>query len=399
MLQEVTKGGAVCALGLTAPCLAEEPLPAAAVAVVSVQPAQDESAASWLEPAAGEWYDLKGELAMTISGSTINGCPVAAAGNCTYGYPRTGHFTISESQGTRALTLDLLGHKSHQYLIVDGKTALRRSIHPEYSESVGGIYLGMTRDDVTAKYGYPNEITADQGMEHWSAKYGYPNEITADQGMEHWSYGLHRMDVFFQGGIVMAVRLYKGSDIKFDKSGLGADAAMAAYAEAYKLAAVPVIPADDGILSPSCRRPTTCLRAKNSTSASVTSSCPWTDENIFITQVLSPVLRGKGLALFLYRTLHGKIDQDLSCPMNALPADDGVASPLKKRPGRQGGVGADLRMAFGGGAPFDAFRQGFGDAAALVVLVDVEAVEVLAVPVGESDDTAVLHGDPRVFPF
>ena len=34
-------------------------------------------------------------------------------------------------------------------------------------------------------------------------------------------------------------------------------------------------------------------------------------------------------------------------------------------------------MAFGGGAPFDAFRQGFGDAAALVVLVDVEAVEVL----------------------
>ena len=85
--------------------------------------------------------------------------------------------------------------------------------------------------------------------------------------------------------------------------------------------------------------------------------------------------------------------------MNALPADDGVASPLKKRPGRQGGVGADLRMAFGGGAPFDAFRQGFGDAAALVVLVDVEAVEVLAVPVGESDDTAVLHGDPRVFLF
>ena len=222
---------AVCALGLTAPCLAEEPLPAAAVAVVSVQPAQDESAASWLEPAAGDWYDLKGELAMTISGSTINGCPVAASGNWTYGYPRTGHFTISESQGTRTLTLDLLGHKSHQYLIVDGKTALRRSIHPEYSESVGGIYLGMTRDDVTAKYGYPNEITADQGMEHWS-------------------YGLHRMYVFFQGGIFMAVRRYKGSDIKFDKSGLGADAAMAAYAEAYKLAAVPVIPADDGILSP-----------------------------------------------------------------------------------------------------------------------------------------------------
>ena len=84
--------------------------------------------------------------------------------------------------------------------------------------------------------------------------------------------------------------------------------------------------------------------------------------------------------------------------MNALPADDGVASPLKKRPGCQGGVGADLRMVFGGGAPFDAFRQCLGDASALVVLVDVEAVEVLAVPVGEADDTAVLHGDPRVFP-
>lgn len=168
---------------------------------------------------------------MTVSGSTINGCPVAAEGSCTYDYPRTGHFKIFEGQGTRSLTLDLMGHKSHQYLIVDGKTALRRSIHPEYSESAGGIYLGMTKSGVTAKYGYPNEITADQGMEHWS-------------------YNAHRMDVFFQGGIVMAVRLYKGSDITFDTSGLGADAAMAAYAEAYKLAAVPVIPAGEDVLSP-----------------------------------------------------------------------------------------------------------------------------------------------------
>lgn len=220
---------AACALCLTGAAMAEEPQPAAAV--VSIQSVQDSSAAAWLEPAAGEWYDLKGQLAMTVSGSMINGCPVAAEANCTYDYPRTGHFKITESQGTRDLTLDLLGHKSHQYLIVNGKTALRRSLHPEYSESAGGIYLGMTKEDVTAKYGYANEITADQGMEHWS-------------------YNEHRMDVFFQGGIVMAVRLYKGSDIKFDKSGLGADAAMAAYAEAYGLSTVPVIPAEEGVLSP-----------------------------------------------------------------------------------------------------------------------------------------------------
>lgn len=227
---------AACALCLTAAAMAEDAQPTATVSVVSIQPVQDSSASSWLEPAAGEWYDLKGNLAMTIEGSMINGCPVVAGGNCTYDYPRTGHFKITENGGTRDVTLDLLGHKSHQYLIVDNKTALRRSIRPEYSESVGGIYLGMTKEDVTAKYGYANEITEDQGMEHWS-------------------YNGHRMDVFFQGGIVMAVRLYKGSDIKFDKSGLGADAAMAAYAEAYSFSTVPVIPAEEGVLSPAYNLP------------------------------------------------------------------------------------------------------------------------------------------------
>ena len=56
-------------------------------------------------------------------------------------------------------------------------------------------------------------------------------------------------------------------------------------------------------------------------------------------------------------------------------------------------------MAFGGGAPFDTFRQGLGDAVPLVVFVDIQAVEVLAVSVREADDAAVLHGDPRVFTF
>ena len=169
---------------------------------------------------------------MTVQGSTINGCAVTADKGCTYDYPRTGHFQVTESEGQRSMKLDLLGHKSHQYLIVDDKMPLRRSVQPEYNESIVGIYIGITKADLEAAYQQPNTVKEDLGMERWA-------------------YDAHHMDVYLQGGIVMAIRMYKVSD----KSGLTADSTAETYAQTYGLAPAHTIPAEAGVVSPAYKLP------------------------------------------------------------------------------------------------------------------------------------------------
>lgn len=204
---------------------------AAALTAAASQPAADISgAAAWLEPAEGEWYDTKGELAMTVTANAINNCPIVGLSDMTYGYPRTGTFTVAEAAGTKTIQLQLLGHKSHQYLIINDRTPLRRSIHGDHYETIGNISLGMAKDDVLAAYGQPSAVSSDQGVQRWS-------------------YTAPHMDVLLRGNLVMAVRAYKDSDITFARSGLKASDTPEAYAAAYNLDTVPVIPAEEGTVS------------------------------------------------------------------------------------------------------------------------------------------------------
>lgn len=149
---------------------------------------------------------------MTIEGATINGSAVTDAENYTDGYPRKGTFTVHEQAGNRSMTLDLMGHKSHQYLIVDNTMPLRRSLHGDHYESIGSVYLGMTQADLEAAYGQ-----ADSSAD--------------DQGTARLIFSSHHMDVYLQAGIVIGIRIYEGSDLKFDKSGLGVSDTAAAYAK------------------------------------------------------------------------------------------------------------------------------------------------------------------------
>jgi len=193
-------------------------------------------AADWLDAAQGEWYNTKGELTMVITPNAINNCPITALTDATYDYPRTGTFTVTEATGPKTIKLDLLGHKSHQYLIINDRTPLRRSIHGDHYETVGSLYLGMTKDDVLAAYGQPAAVTPDQGTQRWS-------------------YTDHHVDVLIQGNLVMAVRLYKDSDLKFAQFGLGAADTPEAYAQAYGLTEVPTVPTEAGVVSKAYQLP------------------------------------------------------------------------------------------------------------------------------------------------
>ena len=137
-MKKLAKNMILCALvtmSLSAVCFAEDTTTtettaaepqATATVTTTTQAAPDQNVVDWLDPAAGEWYSTKGNLVMTIEGNTINGCAVTDPKDCTYDYPRTGTFTIHEQTGDRTIKMDLMGHKSHQYLIVDNKMPLRR---------------------------------------------------------------------------------------------------------------------------------------------------------------------------------------------------------------------------------------------------------------------------------
>lgn len=232
MVKHTMKKMMICAMliaGVQVPCMAEDMTATAKPTVAKTEATKN--AAFWLEPAEGNWYSVKGNLVMTVQGSTINGCAVAEEKDCTYEYPRQGQFQIVEAEGPRSMKLELLGHKSHQYLIVDNTMPLRRSVHPEYNESIGGIYIGMTKTELEDLYQQPTMIREDQGMERLT-------------------YGNQRIDVYLRSGIVMAVRMYKGSSLTFDKSGLTAEAAADTYKQTYSLETLPAIPGDTSTISP-----------------------------------------------------------------------------------------------------------------------------------------------------
>lgn len=247
-MKKLAKNMILCALvtmSLSAVCFAEDTTTtettaaepqATATVTTTTQAAPDQNVVDWLDPAAGEWYSTKGNLVMTIEGNTINGCTVTDPKDCTYDYPRTGTFTIHEQTGDRTIKMDLMGHKSHQYLIVDNEMPLRRSLNADRYESIGGVYLGMTQEDLTAAYGQPSSTAEDQGTDRWI-------------------YDNHHMDAYLQGGIVIGIRIYDGSDLKFDKSGLTASDTAGAYAKSYELETTPEVPTEANAISKAYKLP------------------------------------------------------------------------------------------------------------------------------------------------
>lgn len=178
----------------------------------------------WLEPAVGEWYNSTGELTLAIDGATIGGATVTDATDCTYGYPRVGTFQLSDNAGTRSMHLELFGNKSHQYLVVDNKTLLRRSLTPEYNESMGGIYLGMSKEALVQLYKEPTTKTTERNQDCWQ-------------------YDSHKFAVLFKNDVIVSIIIYKDSDRRFDKSGLGPNDSPAAYAGVYGWSEMPVVAA------------------------------------------------------------------------------------------------------------------------------------------------------------
>lgn len=167
---------------------------------------------------AGDWYDVSGNKVLSISNGYINGCLIVDGTDFVGGYPGAGVFIIQEAQGRKAIHLEWLGNGEHKTLIMNKKDQLTSSRYREHYESVNGVYLGMSRQQVIDLLGTPSS-----------------NEIRGNEMLNYTNLGLKiRLDYNIVTGITIV-----GKGAHFDKSGLGISSSMIDYYNFYQLNRMP----------------------------------------------------------------------------------------------------------------------------------------------------------------
>lgn len=150
----------------------------------------------------GEWKNLDGQVVLNIQNGYINGAQVLditkLAGYSKFG---SGNFIIHEAAGNRAVHVEFTIFGNSTDRIVYNDQALFKQIPVPYSESVSGIHVGSTKDEVLQTFGNPTKRMGDT--------YG-----------ESLEYAHYKMRIRLDGGSVTSVTLFKGSPLQFDTSGL-----------------------------------------------------------------------------------------------------------------------------------------------------------------------------------
>ena len=179
---------------------------------------------------AGTWYDEDGNAVLTIEGNTINGCEVVGGDRLANG-PGSGSldFIIREAAGTRTLRIGwLLFGGPGDYIRLNDGEALQRTLNPACSESVEGVRLGMRTRAVRERLGAGQELSRENVCRAGDDTFAYG-----------WHYPGKGLIVLHKDGIVTGLVLLPGSNLYFDRSGLGANDGRAAYACAYKMSEIP----------------------------------------------------------------------------------------------------------------------------------------------------------------
>ena len=167
---------------------------------------------------AGDWYDASGNKVLTISNGYINGCKIVDGADFVGGYPGAGVFIIQEAQGRKAIHLEWLGNGEHRTLIMNKKDQLTNRLQKEHYESVCGVHLGMTRQQVIDLLGMPSS-----------------SDVRGRETLRYEDLGLS-IDIDHNMVVVITIT---GNGSHFDKSGLGVDASMIEYYNFYQFNRMP----------------------------------------------------------------------------------------------------------------------------------------------------------------
>ena len=164
----------------------------------------------------GDWYDESGAKVLTIYDDRINGCQVldgySFAGGTSDGM---GVFDVREAAGIRELQLEWKLHRRpDDSLVMDSTQTLHRRT-PYYYESVGGLYLGMSKRAVIELIGSPTHIiTEDSPLQ--LGREVYSNGLYKNS----WYYRDQGLIVTFSDDFINRIILLKYSPLRFDKSGI-----------------------------------------------------------------------------------------------------------------------------------------------------------------------------------
>jgi len=179
---------------------------------------------TYLNSVVGNWYDTKGNLVLTISSDhKLNGMQVMNLN--IDGDALVGIYEITYKDGNQNKFIEFWDlssvNNSYKFLIMNpGKNncyVLRKTKNPQYYESVGGIYLGMSESEVLRLYGTPSS------KEHY-------NRFWTDW---IWKYNNLGLEISVYGGIVTEITFYSNGDRKFDRTGVSARNSASEFARKY----------------------------------------------------------------------------------------------------------------------------------------------------------------------
>ena len=116
----------------------------------------------YVDRMSGEWKNLDGQVVLNIQNGYINGAQVLditkLAGYSKFG---SGNFIIHEAAGNRAVHVEFAIFGNSTDRIVYNDQALFKQIPVPYSESVSGIHVGSTKDEVLQTFGHPTKRLGD----------------------------------------------------------------------------------------------------------------------------------------------------------------------------------------------------------------------------------------------
>lgn len=173
----------------------------------------------------GDWYNADNKLVLSINDNYINACQVAKLINLVGGSTNGGGiFRIAENNGSRDLHIGWhVRGNEHDSLYYGGQTLHKKSAG--YFESVDGVYLGMSKAQVIATIGAPDQVGTSK--DDWDLLY-------SRRGMQ----------LALSNDSVVGITIRENGTARFDRTGFGCRTSLDSYYKSYKLERRPSAPTE-----------------------------------------------------------------------------------------------------------------------------------------------------------
>lgn len=187
--------------------------------VSSAVEAGNSNISGFLNKLSGTWYDSSGNAVLYIDYNGINGLAVKSINDLAGGGGHgIGTFRIVENGNYKDLRIEWDTTGKTKYLIVNNRITLQNTQKAQYFESIGGIHLGMTDQEVLSAYGSPTSIEKQKSSQF----------IT-------WLYDNDGWEIRFYNDRVDKITILKNGNRRLDKSGYNCDNSLKEFAEFYNI--------------------------------------------------------------------------------------------------------------------------------------------------------------------